>query len=88
VQAEQLSSAVIDENIFRFPPLRRKKPVLVCVDSRKYNSKIAGLVESGAEYFRDHALRAKKSSIVLPMVRGCNHARMRDIRNSISFTIF
>jgi hypothetical protein len=73
---------------FAFSLLQRNKCVIVGVDSRKYNSKTASLSESGVGYFRNHASHVKKSSIVMSAVRGCNHAMTRDIRNSISFTIF
>jgi hypothetical protein len=84
----RISSIISTKISFAFSPFRRNETALVCMQSRRYNSKIASLAESSADYFRDHACCAKKSSIVLFAMSGRNHSRTRDIRNSISFTIF
>jgi hypothetical protein len=84
----KISSIISTKISFAFSPFRRNETALVCMQSRRYNSKIASLAESSADYFRDHACCAKKSSIVLFAMSGRNHSRTRDIRNSISFTIF
>jgi hypothetical protein len=54
-----------EKTSFAFSPLQSNKRILVCVELRKFNSKIASLVENGVDDFCDHASRAKKSSIVL-----------------------